>query len=83
MGTFLGYGSLLWVQNELSTHAAVGQRLMLSNRKLGSPCTWAGVYFYLHWASVAVKLGGLSSDAQAGCLIPGTLGPAQLTLPTC
>lgn len=39
--------------------------------------------FLLALASVAVKLGRLSSDAQAGCLTPGTLGPAQLTLPTC
>lgn len=84
MGTFMGYGSLLSVQNGHSTHAAVGQRFMLSNRKPGSPCTWwADVYFYLLWASVAIKLGGTSSGAQAGFLTPGTLGPAQLTLPTC
>lgn len=29
------------------------------------------------------RLGGLPSDAQAGCLTPVTLGPVQSTLPTC
>lgn len=57
-------------------------RFMLSNRKPGSPCTWwADVYFYLLWASVAIKLGGTSSGAQAGFLTPWDLGPAHPRCP--
>ena len=77
-------GSLPGVQSRQSLHAAVGQRLTLSNRKPDSACTWwPAIYFYLHRATLAVRLGGHPSEAQAGCLTPVTLRPAQPTLPTC